>query len=209
MFILQKKSKIVLFVLALFVLSSCQAFLPMEPVATYNDRFKANYGSFVNRAKKKHYESLKKSGYDVTVSFEKTAYGRLVQREKDFLEINARNNPYVEIENAGDGNLEYLSYNAGAYFKTEDNIFDDIKIPNNDFKYYNLGKKEYNEINNIELQEAYNYISEINKERLRQIEIARLRSEALSRQNKKELSVIDKTKEGLKNLTDKIKELLK
>ncbi len=192
----------------MMILSSCQAFLPMEPVATYNDRFKASYGSSLNKAKKRHYDSIKKSGYDGTVSFENTAYGRLVKREQDFLEINARNNPYVELERAGSTNVEYLSYNAGAYYEVENNIFNDIKIPKNDFKYYNLGKKEYNEINNIELQETYDYISEINKERLKQIEIARLKEEYRQRQQKKDITVIDKTKQGLKNLTDRIKELL-
>ncbi len=208
MFILQKKNKIIFLIFVLTLISACQAFIPMEPVVTYNDRFKANYGNSLKKAKKRHYESIKKSGYDGTVSFENTAYGRLVQKEQDFLEINARNNPYVELERSGSSNIQYLSYNAGAYFETEDNIFDDIKIPKNDFKYYNLGKKEYNEINNIELQETYDYMNEINKERLKQIEIARLREEAIRNQQSNDLSIVDKTKQGLKSLTDRIKELL-
>ena len=183
MFILQKRNKYIFLAFLLF-LTSCQALFPVEPVSDVNDRFKANYGTSVNKAKKRHYDSIKKSGYDGTVSFEKTAYGRLKQREMDFLEINARNNPYIEIERAGDKNLEYLSYNAGAYSETEDNIFDSIEIPNNDFKYYDLGRKEYNEINNIELQETYDYMNVINKERLKQIEIARLKEEELKKQKK-------------------------
>ena len=206
MFTLQRKNS--LFLLLVLLITSCQAFIPTEPVATVNDRFKANYGSTVSKAKKRHYDSIKKSGYDGNVSFEKTAYGRLRQRELDFLEINARNNPYVEVERAGDKNLEYLSYNAGAYTETEDNIFDNIEIPKNDFKYYNLGRKEYNEINNIELQETYDYMDVINKERLKQIEIARLKEEALQRQRDKDSGILDKTKKGLKNLTDRIKNLL-
>ena len=207
MFILQRKNSYIFLIIALFTVS-CQAFIPIEPVADVNDRFKANYGSTVKKAKRRHYESLKKSGYDGKVSFEKTAYGRLKQNELDFLEINARNNPYVEVERSGDKNLEYLSYNAGAYFETEDNIFDSIEIPQNDFKYYNLGRKEYNEINNIELQETYDYMNIINKERLKQIEIARLKEEALQRQRDKNSGVIDKTKKGLKSLTNRIKNLL-
>lgn len=207
MFILLKKNNFLLLT-CLVILSSCQAFVPMEPVATVNDRFKANYGNILNKTKKRHYESLKKSGYDGTVSFEKTAYGRLRQNELDFLEINARNNPYIELERAGDSNLEYLSYNSGAYTQKEDNIFDNIEIPKNDFKYYDLGKKDYNEINNIELQESYDYMDLINKERLKQIEIARLREEAIKKQQDKNSGILDKTKKGLKNLTDRIKSLI-
>lgn len=207
MFILQKKNSYI-FLLFILILTSCRAFLPIEPVSDVNDKFNSNYGNIVKKSKKKHYNSIKKSGYDGTVSFEKTAYGRLKQNEIDFLEINARNNPYIEVERAGDKNLEYLSYNAGAYTETEDNIFDNIEIPKNDFKYYNLGRKEYNEINNIELQETYDYMDVINKERLKQIEIARLKEEALKKNREKDSGILDKTKKGLKNLTDRIKNLL-
>jgi len=207
MFTLQKKNDYMLLLVVLF-LNSCHTFLPMEPVAAVNDRFNANYGKSVRAAKKRHYDSIKKSGYDGNVSFEKTAYGRLKQNELDFIEINARNNPYIEVERAGDSRLEYLSYNAGAYTRREDNIFDDINIPKNDFKYYNLGKKEYNEINNIELQESYDYMNVINQERMRQIEIARLREERIREQTTKDTGVIEKTKKGLKSLTDRIRSLL-
>lgn len=208
MFILQKKNSFIVLFFMCLTLGSCRNFIPIEPVVVYNDRFKSDYGSSVKKAKKRHYKSIEDSGYDGTVSFERTALGRLRQRELDFLETNARNNPYVEIERAGSDNIEYLSYNAGAYSTVEKNIFDDIKIPKNDFKYYNLGKKDYNEISNIELQEAYDYITEINQERLKQIEIARLKEEEKQQQKQKDVTVIDKTREGLKSLTDRIKQLL-
>ena len=57
------------------------------------------------------------------------------------------------------------------------------------------------------MQEAYNYISVINDEINKQIELARLRAEALraSQQTKPETtSIIDKTRENLKGLTDRL-----
>ena len=73
---------------------------------------------------------------------------------------------------------------------------------------HRIKEERYNEINNIELQETYDYMDVINKERLKQIEIARLKEEVLQRQRDKDSGILDKTKKGLKNLTDRIKNLL-
>lgn len=206
MFISQLKNSLFLFIL--IFLASCKFFVPVEPIADVNDRFNASYGKLVKKAKRKNKESLKKNPYDGTIDFDKTAYGRLLKSEADFIEINARNNPYIVVSRSGPDNMEYLSANYGKYQENEDNIFDEIIIPKNDFKYYNLGRKQYNEISNIELQESYDYIVEINKERLKQIEIARLKQEALLREQEKNQSLRDRTRKGLQNLTKKIQELI-
>lgn len=208
MFILQKKSSILLILL---FLSSCYFFAPIEPIAKIDDEFLLEYGGEVRRAKRKYYKSIAEANYNGEVKFEDTAYGRLLQAEKDFLEQNTKNNPFIKINTTNKKNIsqkiEYLTYNAGPYTTVENNIFNDIKIPENDFLHYDLGQKGFNEINNIELQEAYNYMSVINAEINKQIELARLRAEALraSQQTKPETtSIIDKTRENLKGLTDRL-----
>lgn len=208
MFILQKKSSILLILL---FLSSCYFFAPIEPIAKIDDEFLLEYGGEVRRAKRKYYKSIAEANYNGEVRFEDTAYGKLLQAEKDFLEQNTKNNPFIKINTTNKKNIsqkiEYLTYNAGPYTIVENNIFNDIKIPENDFLHYDLGQKGFNEINNIELQEAYNYISVINDEINKQIELARLRAEALraSQQTKPETtSIIDKTRENLKGLTDRL-----
>ena len=206
MFISLKKSSPFL-LLIVFLLTSCHFFLPIEPVSEVNRKFKDDYGYSLNKAKKRHKKAIAESGYDGTVPFEKTAYGRLMQERLDFIETNARNNPYVEVQGSG-GNPEYLSYNYGAYSTPENDIFLDMDIPNNDFKYYYLGNKDFNEINNIEIQNSYDYMYVINQERLKQIEIARLKQEEMQRQKKKENDMLKKGKSGFKNLTNKIKSLL-
>lgn len=205
MFILQKKNSI--FLLAFF-LTSCHYFFPQEPVAEVNDRFKADYGYSVNKAKKKHQKSIKESGYDGNVSIEKTAYGRIMQNRLDFIESNAKNNPYVSVERAGEENLKYLSYNHGIYTNPDADIFADMKMPRSDFKYYNIGKKDYDEISNIELQNSYDYLYVVNQEKLRQIEIARLREEAVQKQQKQDEDLVKKSKSGFRTLVDKVKGLL-
>lgn len=215
MFILQKKNKIL--ILLLFVLSSCYFFLPIEPIEKVDDQFLLEYGGEVRRAKRKHYKSLAEANYNGEVSFEKTAYGKLLKAEKDFIEQNTKNNPFIKINTSNYDKIgtmpQYLTYNAGPYKIVKNNIFNDIKIPNNDFKHYNLGKKDFNEINNIELQEAYNYIYVINQEIVRQIEIAKLRAEAMKTTQKQDnnnesTSIVNKTRENLKNLTDRLKGLI-
>ncbi len=208
MFILQKKSSILLILL---FLSSCYFFAPIEPIAKIDDEFLLEYGGEVRRAKRKYYKSIAEANYNGEVRFEDTAYGKLLQAEKDFLEQNTKNNPFIKINTTNKKNIsqkiEYLTYNAGPYTTVENNIFNDIKIPENDFLHYDLGQKGFNEINNIELQEAYNYMSVINAEINKQIELARLRAEALraSQQTKPETtSIIDKTRENLKGLTDRL-----
>lgn len=208
MFILQKKSSILLILL---FLSSCYFFAPIEPIAKIDDEFLLEYGGEVRRAKRKYYKSIAEANYNGEVKFEDTAYGRLLQAEKDFLEQNTKNNPFIKINTTNKKNIsqkiEYLTYNAGPYTTVENNIFNDIKIPENDFLHCDLGQKGFNEINNIELQEAYNYMSVINAEINKQIELARLRAEALraSQQTKPETtSIIDKTRENLKGLTDRL-----
>lgn len=212
MFILQKKSSILLILL---FLSSCYFFAPIEPIAKIDDEFLLEYGGEVRRAKRKYYKSIAESNYNGEVRFEDTAYGKLLQAEKDFLEQNTKNNPFIKINTTNKKNIsqkiEYLTYNAGPYTTVENNIFNDIKIPENDFLHYDLGQKDFNEINNIELQEAYNYISVINDEINKQIELARLRAEALktTQQTKQEsTSIIDKTRENLKGLTDRLKGII-
>lgn len=205
MFILQKKNSV--FLLLIF-LSACHFFFPMEPVAEVNDRFKVDYGYSINKAKKKHQKAIKESGYDGSVKFEKTAYGRIMQNRLDFIESNAKNNPYVPVERPGEENLEYLSYNHGHYFNQDTDVFADMKMPKSDFKYYNLGAKDYNELSNIELQNSYDYLYVANQERLRQIEIARLREEAIQRQQKQEESLLKRGRSGFRNLVDKVKGLL-
>lgn len=208
MFILQKKSSLLLI---LFFLSSCYFFAPIEPIAKIDDEFLLEYGGEVRRAKRKYYKSIAEANYNGEIKFEDTAYGKLLQAEKDFLEQNTKNNPFIKInttsKNSINQKVEYLTYNAGPYKVVENNIFDDIKIPENDFQYYNLGQKEFNEINNIELQEAYNYMSVINAEINRQIETARLRAEALKESQKpaqESTSIIDRTRENLRGLTDRL-----
>lgn len=212
MFILQKKSNLLLILL---FLSSCYFFAPIEPIAKIDDEFLLEYGGEVRRAKRKYYKSIAESNYNGEVRFEDTAYGKLLQAEKDFLEQNTKNNPFIKINTTNKKNIsqkiEYLTYNAGPYTTVENNIFNDIKIPENDFLHYDLGQKDFNEINNIELQEAYNYISVINDEINKQIELARLRAEALktTQQTKQEsTSIIDKTRENLKGLTDRLKGII-
>jgi len=181
----------------------------MEPVASVNDRFKADYGYSVNKAKKKHQKSIEESNYDGKVSFEKTAYGRIMQNRLDFIESNAANNPYVSTERSGEENLKYLSYNHGSYINKEEDIFADMKMPKSDFKYYYLGNKNYNEVSNVEIQNSYDYLYVINQEKLRQIEIARLQEEATQQQQKKDEDLVKKSKSGFKSLVNKIKDLLK
>lgn len=209
MFILQKKNS---FLLISFLLSSCHFFLSVEPIAKIDHQFLVNYGNQVKKAKKKYYQSLAEANYNGEVSFEKTAYGKILQTEIDFIESNAKNNPYINVDTSQNGEVEYLTYNSGPYKDVKKNIFDDIKIPNNDFKYYNLGRKDYSEINNIELQEAYDYIQLINQEIFKQMEIARLRAEAMKTNQKQDktidTTIIDKTKENLKTLTDKLKGII-
>lgn len=212
MFILQKKNSILLILL---FLSSCYFFAPIEPIAKIDDEFLLEYGGEIRRAKRKYYKSIAESNYNGEVRFEDTAYGKLLQAEKDFLEQNTKNNPFIKINTTNKKNVsqkvEYLTYNAGPYTTVENNIFNDIKIPENDFLHYDLGQKDFNEINNIELQEAYNYISVINDEINKQIELARLRAEALktTQQTKQEsTSIIDKTRENLKGLTDRLKGII-
>lgn len=212
MFILQKKSSILLILL---FLSSCYFFAPIEPIAKIDDEFLLEYGGEVRRAKRKYYKSIAESNYNSEVRFEDTAYGKLLQAEKDFLEQNTKNNPFIKINTTNKKNInqkvEYLTYNAGPYTTVENNIFNDIKIPENDFLHYDLGQKGFNEINNIELQEAYNYISVINDEINKEIELARLRAETskTTQQTKQEpISIIDKTRENLKELTDRLKGII-
>lgn len=212
MFILQKKSSILLILL---FLSSCYFFTPIEPIAKIDDEFLLEYGGEVRRAKRKYYKSIAEANYNGEVRFEDTAYGKLLQAEKDFLEQNTKNNPFIKINTTNKKNInqkvEYLTYNAGPYTTVENNIFNDIKIPENDFLHYDLGQKGFNEINNIELQEAYNYISVINDEINKEIELARLRAETskTTQQTKQEpISIIDKTRENLKELTDRLKGII-
>lgn len=203
MFISQKKNSVFLLI---FFLTACYHFAPLEPVAKVNDNFKTDYGRELNKAKKKHQKSI--ANYDGSVSIEKTAYGRLKQNRLDFIESNAKNNPYFIDEKAG-GEVKYLSSNNGPYINPDSDIFADIEIPQDDFKYYNIGKKDYNELSNIELQNSYDYLYIANQERLRQIEIERLKKEDLQQQEKKEEDIIKKSKSGFQNLVDKVKSLLK
>lgn len=202
MFILQRKSKAFLL---MFLLSSCYHFLPVEPVAEINEDFKADYGQELEKAKKKHQKSIE--NYDGTVSVEKTAYGRLKQNRLDFIESNAKTNPYVEDEKAG-GDVKYLSYNHGPYTDPNEDIFADVEIPKNTFRHYNIGGKYYNEVSNIELQNSYDYLYVANQERLKQIEAERIEQEAIQKQQKEEETVVKKSKSGFKSLVDKIKGLL-
>lgn len=210
MFTLLKRNS---FLLLFLLLSSCYFFLPIEPIARIDDEFLEEYGSQVRKAKKKYYQSLSQEKYEGYVDFEKTAYGKIIQAELDFIESNAKNNPFISINTPNDSKVEYLTYNSAQYKVVDDNIFDDIKIPNNDFKYYNLGRKDYQEINNIELQEAYDYMQLINQEIFKQTEIARLKAEAEKKpESKKPIinpsTIVDKTKENLKTFTDRIKGLV-
>ena len=212
MFILQKRSSLLL--ILLFFLSSCYFFMPIEPIARIDDEFILEYGREVQRAKKKYYRGLAEASYYDQVDFKKTAYGKLLQAEMDFIEQNAKNNPFQKINTTRDkfeSKVTYVSYNTGPYKAVKNNIFDEIVIPNDDFQYYNLGKKEFNEINNIELQEAYDYLYLINQETARQMEIAKLRAEEQKKKQstqKQETTIIDKTRENLKSLTDRIKGLI-
>lgn len=205
MFISHKRNSA--FLLAFF-LTSCRIFFPVEPVAQVNDRFKADYSYSVNKAKKRHQKAIEQSNYDGTVSLEKTAYGKIMQNRLDFIESNAKNNPYVSVERSGEENLKYLSYNHGPYVNQETDIFANMKMPKSDFKYYYLGDKEYDEVSNIELQNSYDYLYVVNQEKLKQIEIARLKEEAIQQQQKKDEDLIKKSKSGFKSLVDKIKGLL-
>ena len=212
MFILQKRNNILL--ILLIFLQSCYFFVPLEPIAKIDDEFLLEYGREVRRAKRKYYKSLAEANYNGEVDFNKTAYGKLLQAEKDFIEQNAKNNPFQKIntvQGKSDNKVEYLTYNTGPYKILENNIFDDIVIPDDDFQYYNLGQKDFNEINNIELQEAYDYLYLINQETARQMEIARLRAEELKKTQStqtQETTIIDKTRENLKGLTDRLKGLI-
>ena len=210
MFTLLKRNS---FLLLFVFLPSCYFVIPMEPIDRIDDEFLAEYGSRVGKAKKKYYQSLSQEKNKEYVDFEKTAYGKIIQAELDFIENNAKNNPFISINTPNDSKVEYLTYNSAQYKVIDDNIFDEIKIPNNDFKYYNLGRKDYQEINNIELQEAYDYIQLINQEIFKQTEIARLKAEAEKKPvSKKPIinpsTIVDKTKENLKVLTDRIKGLV-
>ena len=210
MFTLLKRNS---FLLLFLFLPSCYFFLPIEPIARIDDEFLAEYGSRVRKAKKIYYKSLSQKKNKEYVDFEKTAYGKIIQAELDFIENNAKNNPFISINTPNDSKVEYLTYNSAQYKVIDDNIFDEIKIPNNDFKYYNLGRKDYQEINNIELQEAYDYIQLINQEIFKQTEIARLKAEAEKKPVSKKSTInpstiVDKTKENLKVLTDRIKGLV-
>ena len=209
MYILRKINKYITYICFTLLLVSCRIFVPMEPVYDTNERFLARYKNLINKAKNNHKIAMDNQKDKVTVEFSKTAYGKIVMRELEFKKINAKNNPYVMYKRAGGENIQYLNYNAIAYNENRKGYFDNIEIPEYDFKYYYLGDKHWYEINNIELQEAYDYIYVINDEKIKQSEIERIRQELLEQEKYKNSSLLDKSRMGLKNLSNRIRSLLK
>lgn len=203
------RNKLVL-LLAILLLASCSdpLFLRREPVGKVNDKFLAYYGNDVNKAKKKHNKMTLSNEYSNLVPEEQTAYGRIKRKEAEFLAYNRGGKPYTVVENAG-GEPQYLAQNSDA-FKKPDTTFDDIVVPDGDFEFYYVGSKDFNEVNNRELQQSYDYVYVINKEIAKQTELIKLRErEEAKKYVKEEEGFLDRTRKGLQSLTDRIKGLLK
>jgi len=193
---------------AMLFLVSCHNFMPVEPVAPINDKFNARYGRLVDSAKKRHYDSVKSANTGEIASFGRTAVGRMKQKEIDFIESNTKNNPYPTVEGPSPDGVRYLSENSIAYAQQEHDFFDDINpSPKNDFKHYDLGKKNYDGVDNKELQEAYDHINLMNIEKERREGEVRIQEQMLSNQ-KNSNDLIEKAKQGLQSLTNTIKALL-
>ena len=122
--------------------------------------------------------------------------------------LYSKNNPYPTVERASHDNLKYVNGNFGSYVDNQENVFDSIEVPKNDFQHYYIGQKDYNDVDNIELQEAYDYIETINIEKARQAEYAKMRQEVNQPKTNEGESFADKAKRGFQNLADKIKSLL-
>lgn len=189
-----------------FALSACTLF-STEPVYETNRKFMADYGNLVEQAKSKHYKSVRDAKFDGKSSFGKTAYGRMKMKEIEFQETNAKNNPYQLLEGTGkDGeNIRYLGYNSGEFRKEEVDIFKDISIADSDFKHYDMGEKDYNEISNKELQEDYDNIVPLNRDISYKQRIEELKAEKEKKENDTTLKRITN---GLKRFGDRIKSLL-
>ncbi len=224
MFILQKKNNslyslknlffkaIYLFVVLVF-LNSCSYIFPLEPVSKVNDEFMFRYGTEINRAKRKHYRELEIGLKEEAKREPETAYGRMLRDQLDFIESNAKNNPYKTINTlTNEYTTEYLAYNAKPVFTRED-IFEEMNIPEYDFQHYNLGKKEFNEISNIELQEAYDFMYLINQEKIRLMQLNEIRSQQVkSDESKSTIStttnIIEETKKNIETLTNRLRDVV-
>jgi hypothetical protein len=202
---LRNKNNFILF-LFLFFLVSCNIYLPIEPVDEVNDRFLADYGNLVEKSKKKHNKSIEDAKYDGSVTFEKTAYGRLKNREEKFLKENMANKPYYNLDTGGEENVKYLSQNNEKLRDDDTNIFNEIDVKRDDFKHYDLGKKEYTEVSNKELQSDYDLILEREKQERYKERIEKLKIEKEEKDNE---SFLSKINTGFKKFSDKIKSLIK
>ncbi|GMO60871.1 MAG: hypothetical protein Ta2D_06600 [Rickettsiales bacterium] len=200
MCILLNKNKFLLF---LILCCACSIIEPREANYTRDKRWKEQYEGQVKKMKKKHEKSIKDADYK-GASFENTAMGRLKAEEQAFLVKNAEVKPYREAEEAG-GPVVYLSNNVDKYKEEEIDIFSEIKPDDDDFKNYDLGRKEYIEIGNKELQQDYDIIvsnSKEYKDRQRLRELERLEEQ------QRDSGVFNRMTDGLKKFGTKIKGLL-
>jgi hypothetical protein len=172
-----------------------------------NSDFKSEYGNVLNRARNKHERSIREQNYTGEVSFEKTAYGKMKVREVEFLEQNMRNKSFTEISGYGnDGdNLQYLTYNSGPYRTAEYDYFSDVEPAEDDFSKYDLGKKEYIDISNKELQSAYDNVTKISKQKEYEETYQRLKR-AEDEENSK---LSNRIGDATRRFTDKLKRILK
>ncbi|MDR3290484.1 MAG: hypothetical protein LBT02_04395 [Rickettsiales bacterium] len=203
MCISQNKNRLLLVLLLL--LTSCEALLSYEPTKRSNDDFLDTYGTKIERAKEKHYQSIKEQNYQ-GATFENTAMGREKAREMEFLVSNEENKPYKELENAGGIGIKYLSDNVDRYKEDEIDIFSTIQPEDDDFVRFNKGTKDYTEIDNRELQEDYDKIMEDGSVERYEARLKKLKEDE---QKQNDTGTLNKMTKGLKKFGATVKGLLK
>jgi len=171
--------KLSLILISVFLVASCSKV--KKPVLKYDKPFLKEYGTDVDKLKRKHKKTMMDTRAELSEDRTKTNIENLkpkkiysYEKPEDYIVVDGKiisNEDGLAEEEVlfySDSDVKYTENNVEKFDVTGRVLFSDIEIPETaDAKYYNTkyGQKNYKSVNNKDMQESVDYITVINDTR--------------------------------------------
>jgi len=215
--------KEIIFLVLLLISVSC---VRKDPSERYNKEFISKHGGDVAKAKKRH-KKISKRNKMVSLQDSKLKQADFDKKKTEEVKVDEYANYKTSIfgdyysdnpdyqDEYKETELSYMKRNLSVY-ETKGINFDDIRIPRRDiFADSNLGDKDFEFINNKNMQESFDYMYVIQKEREKNMKILQAKQEKLEKdkevagtENIKEKSALTKAKDTVTEFKNRVLNLL-
>jgi hypothetical protein len=217
-----KMKKIIFLIFLILATVSCAR---KDPSIKYNRKFLKRHGKDVAKAKKRH-KRITKRNKEISLRESELKQAEITKRKEEAVKYDEYaeyrgsvfGDYYSDMEDYQDEpietELDYLNRNVSVYEVRTIN-FDDIVIPRRDiFADSYLGEKDFEFVNNKNMQESFDYLYVIKKERDKNFRILELKKERLAEIEQKEEQeeqkdgALEKVKKTVKSFKDRVLDLI-